>query len=97
MLPHWKMPIQCFWPTQNAVTFSQATISASTIRKTNFLVPPKISQSLKRSPVCVQRCVCELINCQVYERCLSIHLAHWPAASFGPQTVNIFAVAVTTK
>lgn len=57
MLPHWKMPIQCFWPTQNAVTFSQATISASTIRKTNFLVPPKISQSLKRSPVCVQRCV----------------------------------------
>lgn len=86
MLPHWKMPIQCFWPTQNAVTFSQATISASTIRKTNFLVPPKICQSLKRSPVCVQRCVCELINCQVYgmrDVSLSIlltglqpHLAH---------------------
>lgn len=57
MLPHWKMPIQCFWPIQNAVTFSQATISASTIRKTNFLVPPKICQSLKLSPVCVQRCV----------------------------------------
>lgn len=48
--------------------FVGATISASTIRKTNFLVPEPAPQAKVG--------LCELINCQVNERCLSISLTH---------------------